>query len=169
MAALHGVPPPSQYTGGDDWIMDTGASSHMANNPGILVSSPPPLQTSIIVGNDTPLPVHRIGSTAISTQYLPLKLNNILISPHLIKNLILVRALTRDNLVFIIFDPFGFSIKDFRTGTTPLRCDSTSKLYPLRISLNNSSKSGHSFLASHNNELWQAASVTRDTASSIAS
>jgi hypothetical protein len=43
MAALQGVPHPSQYTSGNDWIMDTSARYHMANNPGILVSSFPPL------------------------------------------------------------------------------------------------------------------------------
>jgi hypothetical protein len=59
MAALQGVPPPTQYTDGGDWIMDTGASSHMVNNPGILCSSsPPPLNTSIIIGNGAPLSIH---------------------------------------------------------------------------------------------------------------
>jgi hypothetical protein len=50
----------------------------------------------------------------------------------LIKNLISVRALTRDNSVSVEFDPFGFSIKDLRTKTVLLRCDSTGDLYPLR-------------------------------------
>jgi hypothetical protein len=41
MATLQAVPFPNQYTGGGDWIMDTGASSYMENNPGILTSSSP--------------------------------------------------------------------------------------------------------------------------------
>jgi hypothetical protein len=157
MVALHGVPPSSQYNGSSDWIMDMSASSHMVNNTGILTSSsPPPVNTSIIVGNGAPLPVHHFGSSFSPTQFLPL--NNVLIPPppNLIKNLISVRALTRDNFVSITFDPFGFSRKDFKTGTTLLRCDSTGELYPLCPSTNNRSSSGHGFLASHSTELWDA-------------
>ncbi|XP_024318094.1 uncharacterized protein LOC104582265 [Brachypodium distachyon] len=33
--ALLNTPPPSQYPGGGDWYFDTGASSHMASNPGL--------------------------------------------------------------------------------------------------------------------------------------
>jgi hypothetical protein len=88
--------------------------------------------------------------------HLVLKLHNVLISPILIKNLISVRALTRDNLVSVTFDPFGFLIKDFRTGMTLLRCDSTGELYPLRFTTNNNNSSRRSFLATHNMELWHA-------------
>jgi hypothetical protein len=136
--------------------MDNGASSHMENNPSILSSSsPPPLNTSIIIGNGAPLSVHHFGSSLIPTWSSPLKLNNVLISPSLIKNLISVRALTRDNFVSVTFDPFGFSIY-FRMGTILLRCDYTSELYPLHSSTNNSSSSQRSFLATHNTELWHA-------------
>jgi hypothetical protein len=68
MAALQGVPPLTQCNGGDDWVMDTDASSHMANNPDILTSSStPPLNTSTIVGNATTLPVNHIGSSVLHT------------------------------------------------------------------------------------------------------
>jgi hypothetical protein len=73
-----------------------------------------------------------------------------------IKNLISVRALTRDNYASVTFGPFGFSIKDFRTGTILLRCDSTCELYPLRSSSNKAFASSQSFLASHSIELWHA-------------
>ncbi|CAN6351305.1 unnamed protein product [Urochloa humidicola] len=33
-AALQGVPSPATYSGGGDWFFDTGASTHMASNPG---------------------------------------------------------------------------------------------------------------------------------------
>jgi transposase InsO family protein len=98
MTSLHGVPPPSQYTDGD-WVMDTGTSSHMANHPSILTSSsPPPLNTSIIVGNGAPMPVHHMGNSTIPTFSFTLYLHNILILPYLIKNLIFVHALTRDSM-----------------------------------------------------------------------
>jgi hypothetical protein len=51
----------------------------------------------------------------------------------LIKNLISVRRLTRDNNVSIEFDPTGFSIKDLPTRAERLRCDSHGDLYPLRV------------------------------------
>ena len=63
----------------------------------------------------------------------PLQLNDILVSPSLIKNLISVRRLTRDNNVSIEFDPVGFSIKDLHTRAEMLRCESTGDLYPLRL------------------------------------
>jgi hypothetical protein len=63
--ALHTMVPPAQYQGGD-WFMDTGASGHVANNPGIVSSTRPAPSTShIIVGNGAPLPVHSFGSTTI--------------------------------------------------------------------------------------------------------
>jgi hypothetical protein len=97
--------------------MDTGASSYMANHPGILSSnSPPPLNTSIIVGNGAPLLVHHMGSSTIPTSSSTLHLRNVLILPHLIKNLISVHALTRDNLVSITFHPFGFFNQGFQNG-----------------------------------------------------
>nr|XP_040258342.1 synaptic defective enhancer 1-like [Aegilops tauschii subsp. strangulata] len=34
LAALHTAPMPQQYTGSGDWYMDTGATVHMAANPG---------------------------------------------------------------------------------------------------------------------------------------
>jgi hypothetical protein len=67
----------------------------------------------------------------IATARSPLHLNNILVSPSLVKNLISVRTLTRDNNVSVDFDPFGFSIKDLPTRTELLRCESRGELYPL--------------------------------------
>jgi hypothetical protein len=66
------------------------------------------LPPSCIVGNGAPLPVHRTGHASLPTPSSPLQLNNVLISPALIKNLISVRALTRDNSISVEFDPFGF-------------------------------------------------------------
>jgi hypothetical protein len=119
--ALYGTPTPNQYQGGDDWIMDTGASSHMGNTPSILSqSSPTNSSSSIIVGNGSPLPVQYTGTATIPTSSSALNLNHVLISSNLIKNLISVRALTRDNWVSVEFDPFDFSIKDLLTATVLL-------------------------------------------------
>ena len=74
-----------------------------------------------------------MAHTYIPTATTPLQLNNVLISPSLIKNLISVRRLTRDNNVSIEFDPSGFSIKDLPTREEMLRCESSGDLYPLRL------------------------------------
>jgi hypothetical protein len=79
------------------------------------------------------------GSSVIPTHSTPLHLNNVVISPHLIKKLIFIHALTCDNYVSITFEPFCFSIKDFKMGTILLRCDSTCELHPLRSSSNKAS------------------------------
>jgi len=44
-----------------------------------------------------------------------------------------VRRLTTDNNVSVSFDPFGFTVSDFQTGITLLRCDSRGDLYPFTI------------------------------------
>ena len=88
----------------------------MASSPGILSSyTTLHVPRHIVVGNGQTFPATCSGSTAIATAASLVHLTNVLIAPHLIKNLISVRALTRDNLVSVEFDPWGFSIKDLRT------------------------------------------------------
>ena len=42
-----------------------------------------------------------------------------------------VRKFTTDNSVFVEFDPFCFSVKDFQTGIRLMRCESQCDLYPI--------------------------------------
>lgn len=117
-----------------DWFLDTGASAHMSSTPGILAHPRPlPFSSCITVGNGAKLPVTHTASTHIPTSSTDLHLHNVLVSPPLIKNLISVKKLTRDNNVSIEFDPTGFSIKDLQTQVVKLRCDSPGDLYPLRL------------------------------------
>ncbi|GKB61176.1 ribonuclease H-like domain-containing protein [Tanacetum coccineum] len=114
------------------WNMDTGASSH-------LNSSVTSLNTvfntcmypSISVGDGHSIPVTNTGHSILPTPTKSLHLNNILITPHIVKNLIYVRQFVRDNNRTIEFDAFGFSVKDFLTHRVLLRCDSTGDLYPV--------------------------------------
>ncbi|XP_071685349.1 uncharacterized protein [Lolium perenne] len=116
---------------GNEWVFDSGASSHMSSGSGITsLPLPPNFPTQIIVGNGSVLPIVGSGSAHLSTAARSLILRNILLCPQLIKNLVSVRAFTRDNFVSIEFDPFGFSIKDLATGRVLHRCDSTGDLYP---------------------------------------
>jgi len=106
-------------------------SSTPANISSISTSSIP---SSILVGNGASLPITHTCTSFIPTSNNALHLNNVLISPNLIKNLVSVRALTRDNAVTVEFDSSGFSIKDLHTKEVILRCESNGDLYPLRQS-----------------------------------
>ena len=102
-------PPPTE------WYADSGAGSHMVNIAGILSSShllPSFGSSSIIVGNGALLPIISVGSHLFSTTQRSLFLSNVLVSPHIIKNLISVRRFTTNNNCSIEFDPFGLSVQD---------------------------------------------------------
>ncbi|GKB24836.1 ribonuclease H-like domain-containing protein [Tanacetum coccineum] len=112
--------------------MDTGASSHLADNTGILTSfSNSSIYPSVFVGNGHFIPVTHTGHSFLHTSSKPLQFNHILVTPHIINNLIYVRKFTRDNDVFVEFDAYGLSVKDYQTGRLLLRCDSTGDLYPV--------------------------------------
>ncbi|KAJ9560232.1 hypothetical protein OSB04_005392 [Centaurea solstitialis] len=78
----------------NNFYMDTSASRHMTFNQGSLPFS-----------------------------QWPLKLKNVLVSDELNKNLISVKRFTIDNSVSVEFDPFGFTVKDLKTGSFLQRCD----------------------------------------------
>ena len=63
--------------------------------------------------------------------FLGIYLNNVLISPRLIKNLISVCQFTSDNNCSVEFDPASCSVKDLTTQRVIVRCNSSGPLYPL--------------------------------------
>ena len=73
------------------------------------------------------LVTHQSHTVIPATATSPLHLNDVLVSPSLIKNLISVRHLTRDNNISIELDPSGFSIKDLLT-----RAETVAKLEQIR-------------------------------------
>ncbi|GJT26683.1 ribonuclease H-like domain-containing protein [Tanacetum coccineum] len=115
-----------------NWHMDTGASSHLnssAHNLSTIFNSR--MYLSVLVGDGKSIPVTNTGHSTLPTPYRPLHLNNVLVTPNIVKNLISVRQFVRENKCTIEFDEFGFSVKDFRTRQILLRCDSTGDLYPV--------------------------------------
>jgi hypothetical protein len=74
------------------------------------------------------MPIYSVGSTRLTNH--PFYLNNVLVSPAIIKNIISVRKFTRDNSCSIEFDPHGFSMKDLATRNILLRSSSSGVLYP---------------------------------------
>lgn len=114
----------------NNFYMDTGASFHMSFNQGNMSSLSPCNSKSIMVGNGAILPVSHISHTFLPSYQNKFFLNDVLVSNHIVKNLISLRKFTIDNCVSVSFDPFGFSVKDLNSGTLLQRCDSVGDLYP---------------------------------------
>ncbi|GJW70630.1 ribonuclease H-like domain-containing protein [Tanacetum coccineum] len=114
------------------WNMETGASSHLNS---LVTSLSNVFNTcmyrSISVGDGHSNLVTNTGHSMLPTPTKSLHLNIVLLTPHIIKNLISVRQFVHDNNCTIEFDAFGFSVKDFLTRLVLLRCDSTGDLYPV--------------------------------------
>ena len=106
-------PPPSA----SEWYFDTEATSHMSSSPGNFpLHTLRPSSSVITVGNGARMPATHRAQTIIPTATSPLRLDDVLISPSLIKNLISVPRLTRDNDVSIEFDPMVFQSRIFTHG-----------------------------------------------------
>jgi hypothetical protein len=118
-----------------DCVADFGASNHTTFNVGNLTSVRPSLPTdplSIVVGNGSFLPVTSVGNTALPD---PFYLNNVLVTPDIIQNLLSIRHFTTDNWCSIEFDPFGLSVKDLATRNVLTRCNSSGPLYTMHLPL----------------------------------
>ena len=116
-----------------DWVVDTGASTHMTPDSGniSMFRSPCSLYpSSIVVGNGSTLPVTACGHSVLPG---PLYLNNVLVAPSIIKNLLSVRQFTTDNHCSIEFDPSGLSLKDLRSRNVIARFNSPGPLYTMQL------------------------------------
>jgi hypothetical protein len=82
----------------NDWGADSDASHHTTHSIG-NISNPRPLNSashsSIIVGNGFTLPVTSVGDSIIPE---PFYLNNILLAPDIVQNLLSVHHFITDNL-----------------------------------------------------------------------
>jgi len=103
----------------------------MSSNDGILLSRLPSLPSSITVGNGQSIPVFSRGTSSLQIADHSFHLDNVLVAPQLTRNLLSVRQLTRDNNCSIEFDASGFSVKDLKTKTVLLRCNSHGDLYTI--------------------------------------
>ncbi|GKA59316.1 ribonuclease H-like domain-containing protein [Tanacetum coccineum] len=115
-----------------NWNMNTGVSSHLNDFVHCLSDILNMcIYLSVAVGDGRFIPVTNSGHSVLSTPFRPLHLNNVLITPNIVKNLISICQFVDDNSCTVEFDPFGFSVKDFITRRVLLRCDSTGELYPV--------------------------------------
>jgi hypothetical protein len=115
----------------NDSVADLDAShrtTHLVGN----IFNPRPLNSagpSIIVGNGFTLPITSVGDSVIPGRFY---LNNILLAPHIVQNLISVRHFATDNWCSMEFETFGLSVKDLTTRNMIARSNSTNPLYTLR-------------------------------------
>ncbi|GJR09421.1 ribonuclease H-like domain-containing protein [Tanacetum coccineum] len=117
------------------WNMNTGASSHLNNSVNSLsVILNTCSYPSVSVGDSHSILVTNTGHSILPTPLRSLHLNNVLITPHIVKNLTYVRQFVRENNRTVEFEAFGFSVKDFMTRRVLFRCDSTGDLYPVTAS-----------------------------------
>ncbi|CAL9216467.1 unnamed protein product, partial [Arabidopsis halleri] len=112
------------------WVWDSGATNHIASSTGSLRPNfNPSIFSSITVGNGSSAPVTCRGSGILTSPSRNFKLNDVLVCPSIIKNLLSVRKFVTDNSCSLEFDPFGFCVKDLHTRTKLLRCNSQGPLY----------------------------------------
>nr|GEX14681.1 ribonuclease H-like domain-containing protein [Tanacetum cinerariifolium]GEY62264.1 ribonuclease H-like domain-containing protein [Tanacetum cinerariifolium] len=128
-----------------NWNMDTCARSHLNDSVSSLSDIfNLSIYPSISIGDKHSIPVTNSGHSILPTPHRPLHLNNVLITPNIVKIIIFVRQFVRDNYCTVEFDAFSFSVKDFLTRRVLLRYDSTGYLYPVI----NPSTVPHAFLTS---------------------
>jgi hypothetical protein len=80
-----------------DWVVDSGASNHTTSDAGNLTSIRPTTSidpSSIVVGNGSDLPVTSVGDSVLPG---PFYLNNVLVAPDIIQNLLFVCRFTTNN------------------------------------------------------------------------
>jgi hypothetical protein len=116
------------------WVTDSSASNHTTLNASNLSFVRPPTFTdpsSIIIGNGSALPITSVGDSALLSLFY---LNNILVTPAIIQNLLSVHRFTTDNWCSMEFDPFGFSVKDLSMRNVVATCNTSRPLYTMRLS-----------------------------------
>jgi hypothetical protein len=80
-----------------NWVADSSVSNHTTSDVGNLTYIRPPHindPSSIIVGNGSSLPVISVGDTTLFSLFY---LNNVLITPDIIQNLLFVCCFATDN------------------------------------------------------------------------
>ena len=113
------------------WVINSDATTHMHSSKATLSSCTPSPHSSIIVGNATRIPVTSHGQTFLPTTASKFDLNNVLVVPSIVCNLLSIPQFTRNNYCSFEFDAFGFSVKDHRTRRVNLRSNSAGDLYTI--------------------------------------
>ena len=115
--------------GGEVGMGGGGGRYTLTSSVGILHPRLTPSHSFITAGNGHNLPVSSHGTSSLKTNVSNFTLNNVLVVPSLVQNLLFVHQFTPDNNCSIEFDAFGFSVKDTLTRRVTLRRNSSDDLY----------------------------------------
>lgn len=112
-----------------EWYPDSGATAHLAKQPGNLSSLRPYYGLNrIVAANGSTLPITHIGSAKVGS----LSLKNVYAVPSVSKNLISVSKLTKENDCLCEFTADCVVIKDQKTGKVLQKGSSKGGMYVLR-------------------------------------
>jgi hypothetical protein len=105
---------PTAYLAESDWLLDTGASAHMTpDNSTLEQSTAYTGKECVIVGNGASLPITHTSNISHSPD---LKLLDVLVVPHLTKNLLSISKLTNDFPLSVTFANNFFTVQNCLTG-----------------------------------------------------
>lgn len=113
---------PLNDSGNGGWVMDIGATNHFHANACILkFVSNNHYPRSIYISNGSAIPIVTSGHSTfpIPNIYRTLHLQNVLITPNIIKSLIFVRKFTTNNNCYVDFDTSGFTVLDYKLIVLP--------------------------------------------------
>lgn len=91
------------------WIVDSGASRHVRSNAANFISIRPIQHATVVLPNQTYLPVHYCGDVKLNTHMI---LKDVLLCPDFHYNLLSVSALTSISNLTVTFFPHEFIIQD---------------------------------------------------------
>ncbi|KAI0495405.1 hypothetical protein KFK09_021706 [Dendrobium nobile] len=126
-----------------DWVLDSGASTHLTSDlTNLQLSSPYQGPDTISVANGSSLPIQNSGQGILPLPDSARKiyLRNLLHVPSLMHNLISISKLTSDNQVSICFNANGFVIKDGQDNHPLLHGQMCNGLYHLQLTSPNHSR-----------------------------
>ncbi|GJR41372.1 retrovirus-related pol polyprotein from transposon RE1 [Tanacetum coccineum] len=112
-----------------DWFVDSGASSHMTSTTSNLDSASTYVGNEFIIfANGQTAPISHVGKTNITPHIV---LQDVLVVPHITKNLLSISKLTHDSKVDVLFSDDMFLIQNRLTKETLARGHRKNGLYVL--------------------------------------
>ncbi|PKU67431.1 Retrovirus-related Pol polyprotein from transposon TNT 1-94 [Dendrobium catenatum] len=125
---------PTQNNSTAEWILDSGATSHLtADSETLQQPTAYAGSDTISIANGNTLPIQHQGQGLLPLPNTPRKLylQNILHVPALSHNLLSIHKLTTDNNCSISFDPHGYTIQDLTDHQILLRGRTRNGLYSI--------------------------------------
>ncbi|CAL8992400.1 unnamed protein product [Prunus brigantina] len=139
-----------------NWYLDSSATNHMTNdarrstNISSATVSP---HDQVVFGNGDSLPITHFVNVSFSSGNFLFRLFDVLHVPSLHKNLLSIAQFTQDSLVSITFFPWGYIIRDLKTGVVLFQGPCKDGLYPIFLQLLSTSPTALTTIVS-SSSLW---------------